>query len=123
MDCADVTEFLCPWRIEGVRWWSLFIAAWCCGVLLTTCLYCIQNNSRFPKDFGMPDLEEVNDDDEDDSDSEDEEPALEDGDSDVYDRLLDGWANKKGAGACDKDSQELVRNLQQEGERGAEYSP
>ncbi|XP_015285196.1 PREDICTED: protein timeless homolog [Gekko japonicus] len=79
------------------------------------------NNSMFPKDFGVPDLDEVNDEEEeeDDLDSEDEEePAWEDGDSDMCHRLPDGRAKKKEAATSDRDSQELMRSLQQEGLSG-----
>nr|XP_056709954.1 protein timeless homolog [Euleptes europaea] len=79
------------------------------------------NKNVFPKDFEVPDLDEVNDEDEeeDDLDSEDEvESAWEDGGSDLCNRPLDGWTNKKGAAASDRDYQELIRSLQQEGLSG-----
>uniref|UniRef100_A0ACB8EKW9 Uncharacterized protein n=1 Tax=Sphaerodactylus townsendi TaxID=933632 RepID=A0ACB8EKW9_9SAUR len=79
------------------------------------------NKNMFPKDFGVPDLDEVNDDEEeeDDLDSEDEaQPVWEDGDLDMCNRPLDGSTNKKGVAASNSISQDLIRSLQQEGISG-----
>ncbi|XP_061471174.1 protein timeless homolog isoform X2 [Rhineura floridana] len=81
------------------------------------------NKDTFPKDFVASDLDEDDveeGEEEEDLDSEkEEEPIWNYGEHDVGNRSLDGrWANKKWGAASDKDWQELVQSLRQEGLSG-----
>lgn len=78
-----------------------------------------QNKDVFPRDLGVPDLddeEEEEGEEENDFDSEEEEESVEeDRGNDVGNRLMDGQINRKGATTFDRDAQKLVQSLRQEG--------
>ncbi|XP_060128020.1 protein timeless homolog [Zootoca vivipara] len=84
------------------------------------------NKDMFPKDFAVPDLDEAEEDDEeeeeeeaDDFDSEEEgESTWKDGGHGVGKRPLGGQPNRKGGATSERDRQELVRCLRQEGLSG-----
>ncbi|XP_054833022.1 protein timeless homolog isoform X2 [Eublepharis macularius] len=85
---------------------------------------CGAKKGGFPKDFGVPDLNDINDEEEEEEEEEDldseeeEEPAWEDGDRALQNGPPDGRTNKKGTVASDRRFQEVVRSLQQEGLSG-----
>ncbi|XP_062975906.1 protein timeless homolog [Elgaria multicarinata webbii] len=77
------------------------------------------NKNMLPKDFGVPDLDEDEEEEEDDLDSEEEEEsAQEDGESGMGNKSVKEQTNRKWGTGSDRDSQELVRSLRQEGLSG-----
>ncbi|XP_044277891.1 protein timeless homolog isoform X2 [Varanus komodoensis] len=81
------------------------------------------NKEVLPKDFGVPDLDE-NDDEEEEEEEEDldsdeeEEPSRGDSDSDMGNRPVNERTSRKWGAASDRDAQELVQSLRQEGLSG-----